>query len=110
MGAIASPSLPVQNSLVMRESLQDQFEQFHAENPGVYRKLVQIARSAKSSGKSQYGIGSCWERLRWHLDIETNSSDEFSLNNNHRSRYARLIMEQEPDLKGFFHTRELKSN
>jgi hypothetical protein len=35
--------------------------------------------------------------------------DDFKLNNNYHSRYARLIMEREPGLDGFFETRGLRS-
>ena len=34
---------------------------------------------------------------------------EFKLNNDFTSRYARLIMQQEPDLEDFFEVRVLRS-
>jgi hypothetical protein len=37
------------------------------------------------------------------------SKEEFRLSNSYRSRYARLIMEQEADLQDFFTTRELRT-
>lgn len=84
------------------------FQAFHAENPHVYRALVELARAAKEKGKAEVGIGMLWEVLRWRLFFET-SDAHFKLNNNHRSRYARLIMAQEQDLAGLFETRELTS-
>jgi len=48
------------------------------------------------------------QRVRWHMEIETRSDDGFKINNDFSSRYARRIMEQEPDLKGFFVTRRLE--
>lgn len=56
------------------------------------------------------GIAMLWERMRWELTVETDSvdlGDDFKLNNNYRSRYARLIMNNEPDLAGFFDIRRL---
>lgn len=87
---------------------EEAFKAFHAENPHVYRALVELARAAKEKGAQEVGIGMLWEVLRWRLFFET-SDAHFKLNNNHRSRYARLIMAQEQDLAGIFETRELTS-
>lgn len=84
------------------------FQAFHAQNPHVYRALVELARAAKEKGKLEVGIGMLWEVLRWRLFFET-SDPSFKLNNNHRSRYARLIMAQEQDLAGIFEVRVLTS-
>lgn len=84
------------------------FRAFHEANPHVYRALVELARTAKAQGAAEIGIGMLWEVLRWRLFFETTDRN-FKLNNNHRSRYARLIMAQEPDLAGIFEVRELTS-
>ena len=92
------------------DHIQVAFEKFHAENPHVYAELVRLSRRAKENGKDCFGIGCIWEVLRWNLLFEIKTvrgEGESKLNNNHRSRYARLIMQQEPDLKGFFNLREL---
>lgn len=86
-----------------------QFERFHRENPGVYDLLVKMARDLKRQGLERAGIGMLWEVLRWRYLRKAKGHDGFKVNNNHRSRYARLIMAREPDLAGFFETRELKS-
>lgn len=80
------------------------FARFHSDNPHVYRRLVDLARSAKARGK-RVGIGMLFEVLRYEFVIETSSDDGFRLNNNHRAFYARAIMANEPDLDGFFETR-----
>jgi hypothetical protein len=106
-------ALPAPPSEVLQRSLdrdiQDSFEEFHRANPNVYTLLVKFARQAKAAGMKKYGIASLFERLRWHISIELKSEQAFKLNNNFRSRYARLIMEHEPDLDGFFELRELKN-
>lgn len=89
--------------------LERAFRAFHEESPHVYAKLVQLAREARAVGQQRVGIGMLWEVLRWQLFVATTSDDGFKLNNNHRSRYARLIMAQEPDLADVFETRELRS-
>lgn len=86
-----------------------QFERFHRDNPGVYTQLCKMARELKRQGHERAGIGMLWEVLRWRRMRKGRERDGFALNNNHRSRFARLIMSREPDLAGFFETRELKS-
>ena len=89
------------------DEIQRRFLQFHRDNPHVYEKLVELARAVQRAGFRNYGIEPLFARLRWHYDIDTRSTDGFKLNNNYTSRYARLLMEREPDLAGFFRTRTL---
>jgi hypothetical protein len=89
-------------------TLQEKFEAFHAEHPEIYDLFVQFSREIKGAGFKRYGIQSIAERVRWHVDTGFEwEKGEFKLNNNHCSRYARLIMQREPDLKGFFQLRRL---
>lgn len=89
-----------------KDSIQIRFERFHSKNLSVYTKLVGLAREVKARGRGHYGIEPLFARLRWHFEFET-EGDSFKLNNNYTSRYARLIMENEPDLRGFFRTRPI---
>ncbi len=82
------------------------FHYFHQANPVVYRKLVFMARELRGKGHKTIGIGMLFEVLRWQHALETTDA-VFKLNNNHRSRYARLIMSQEHDLCDIFTLREL---
>jgi hypothetical protein len=90
-------------------SIQTDFYQFHKDNPDVYRRLVALARKARSHGYSHIGIKHIWEVMRWEVMIETKGATDYKLNNNFTSRYARLIMGQEPDLAGVFEVRALRS-
>jgi hypothetical protein len=83
------------------------FAAHHAAHPEVYAALVRLARQARSRGHDRIGIGMLWEVLRWETTIGDPAGD-YRLNNDHRSRYARLIMDQEPDLAGVFEVRELR--
>ncbi|MEM1055157.1 MAG: hypothetical protein AAGI52_06495 [Bacteroidota bacterium] len=85
-----------------------QFLAFHETNPHVYRELVGMARRLKGEGHRQYSIKGLYEALRFKWSLQTRG-EPVKLNNNHTSRYARLIMAMEPDLKGFFATREMSS-
>ena len=92
------------------DAIQRAFEKFHHEHPQVYRKLRELAFQVLQHGYEHYGIGALWERMRWHFAFEVKEAEVFKLNNNYRSRYARLLMAQEPELKDFFETRELAVN
>lgn len=96
-------------SIGKHESIQAAFEEFHRINPHVYRHLVRAARRARFLGRRKIGIGMLFEVMRWNYFVQT-EGDEFKLNNNFTSRYARLIEEENPDLKGIFETRCLKSD
>ena len=86
-------------------NLHQAFLEYHAAHPGVYDLLVSLARCCRASGMTQYGIASLFERVRWHYHVDYGEGD-FKLNNNHKAFYARMIMEREPDLRGFFETRD----
>lgn len=88
------------------ETIQEAFESFHRANPAVYRELCALMRLAKSRGRKRIGIAMLYEVLRWNYFLRT-AGEDFKLNNNFQSRYARLIEKQEPDLRGMFEFREL---
>ena len=91
-----------------RESRLDrEFRAFHAANPHVYDALVAKAREAKAAGLSRYGVKALFEVIRYDHRVRTRGAD-WKLDNCLTSRYARLIMEQEPDLQGFFELRRLR--
>lgn len=85
-------------------TLVERAERFHQRNPAVYHYAVSICRWARARGIRHYGIGAVWEIMRFKY-LET-YGDIYKLNNNHRAFYARLVMAQEPDLAGFFQTRD----
>ncbi|MED1863375.1 hypothetical protein P4V41_07885 [Fictibacillus nanhaiensis] len=90
-------------------TIEQRFEHFHNTNPHVYETLVRLTRTAKLKGKEKIGIGMLWEVLRWESFIHT-QDDKFKLNNDYRSRYARMIMDNEKDLANIFEVRGLRTN
>ena len=88
------------------QTLQERFEEFHRANPHIYGELVKLARRFKGAGNPRGSISMMFEVLRYRRGLMTRG-DEFKLNNNYRSRYSRLISEQEEDLSDFFETRQL---
>lgn len=89
-------------------SIQERFDAFHKANPHVYTALRRLALAARSRGIQRYGIKGIFEQLRWQYAIQT-AGDEYRLNNVFSSRYARLLMQNEPALAGFFETRRLQA-
>jgi hypothetical protein len=85
------------------------FWQYHRDNPGVYRRLVAMARQLKAAGRHRIGIGMLFEVLRWEYWL-ADTSEPFKLNNNYRAYYSRLIEKREPDLVGMFTRRKSVSD
>lgn len=101
--------LSVSGARVCRPTIGERFEQLLLERPELYDLMVKLARDVKARGKERYSMKAIFERARWHYIIDR-GDDDFCLNNDFTSHFARLIMEREPDLKGFFETRRLKAN
>lgn len=86
------------------------FREFHKKHPEVYVELVKLAREWKRAGGAKLGIATLFEKLRWEWHINGLKDVEgYKLNNNYRSVYARLIMDNEEDLAGLFEIRQLKA-
>lgn len=83
---------------------EQKFRQFHAANPRVYETLVRLSREALARGRRKIGIKMLIEVVRWEIWLTT-SDEDFKINNNYAPRYARLMMEKEPDLAGVFNLR-----
>jgi hypothetical protein len=90
------------------DTIQIRFERFHYGHPEVYEALVRTARALRLGGIQKIGIAEMWEGMR-NSKLLNWSDEEYKLCNDYRSRYARLIHEQEDDLRGFFRTRQLTS-
>ncbi len=88
-------------------SLQAAFEKFHADNPRVYEVLEDLA-GAWLAEHASIGVGMLWEVMRWELGTRTTATD-YRLNNNYRSRYARLLLARHPEWTGRIKTRELRA-
>lgn len=87
---------------------REKFLQWHQSNPEVYAFLKEKALEAKRRGIDRYGAKALAELARFHFKVETPLS-EFKLNNNFVAFYARLLMEDVPELAGFFELRKVRS-
>jgi hypothetical protein len=67
-----------------------------------------MALEMRRRGHRQYGIKALFEVLRFNHAMRT-EGDIFKLNNNYTALYARLLMDNEPELDDFFETRRRTS-
>lgn len=68
-------------------------------------KFVSLALDVKAAHFRRYSADAILHRIRWHMQIEQRRT-KFKCNNNWTSVLARWAMQKEPELKGFFHTRQ----
>jgi len=78
---------------------------FHNDNPQIAKLMTQFAKQLLHKGFKNYSMYSLFNRVRWHVEVETRGDDTFKLNNNFAPYYARHLMDTEPSLRGFFKTR-----
>lgn len=90
------------------DQILDAFERFHVENPEVWRLFRRFSLNAHNVGRQHYSAKAVFERIRWHIEIETSGGD-VKLNNNFTAHYARMFHLYRPDLDGFFRNRKLTS-
>lgn len=88
-----------------RQSIKDRFDRFHNQNPHVYGLIVELSSRMKKSGVKKFGMKGVFEYLRWQYTMQT-QGDQFKLNNVFTALYARKIMDEFPELRGFFETRK----
>lgn len=88
-----------------------EFVEYHTKHPEVYWQLRDLSLQWKHAGHQKIGIGMLFEVIRWNAGLrpDRDETEEFVLNNNYRSHYARLLMEHEPELEDIFEIRTLRS-
>ena len=77
-------------------------------NPKVWALFVRFTFQLIHAGRSHYSAKAVFERIRWHVAIDT-EADDFKINNNYTSVFARWFHRQYPAHDGFFRLRERPS-
>ena len=91
-------------------TIQEDFEKFHNDNPGVYKEFENQVFQAKSKGKKKISSKTVIGFIRWEYFLRTESKDEFKINDAYTSRYARLYLSKHPQDQEIFNLRNLRSN
>jgi hypothetical protein len=100
---------PLQDPGDEAETIEARFRAFHEANPHVYGLLRALALDYLRAGHDRCGIKMLYEVLRYQSGIYTKTNEPYQLNNDFTALYARLLMEQEPVLDGFFETRKRRA-
>lgn len=97
-------------------SLDAQFVAFDSKNPAVYVAFKNLAEEMYKAlvfkGKPvRIGAKAVWERIRWEIGLDTMNTygDEFKLDNDLVSRYARKLAKEDPRFLVAFQFRKLKT-
>jgi hypothetical protein len=92
------------------QTIDQKFAEFHAHNPNIYARIVELLREAQRAGRQRVGIKLLIEVLRWeHYVYTKRPENEFKLNNSLGSRYARKVIDEHPDLGALLQTRRLRA-
>lgn len=85
-------------------TLLDKFNKYHEANPHVYEMFKRFAWEAIQAGRKTLSAKFIFERIRWETEVSA-KGDEFKVNNNYHSYYARHFMAEYPDAPAKFRTR-----
>lgn len=96
-------------SRTRRRTIQERFEEYDRANPEVYETFVRWLRELQAEGGNKIGMQLLTNRLRWEWRHGTVRTDEFRLNEQFASRYARKIATEHPDLGNMLEFRHLRS-
>ena len=86
------------------------FRRFHKENPQVIQRIESIVAQLRQRGHARWGMKGIFEIIRYERALYTHSRDRFKINNDYTPYYARLVIERNPELAGFFDLRTQKEN
>ena len=103
-----SPNAPARLGAIYGD-LDEKFQRYHRANPDVFGLFLRFTLKAKERGFRHYSAKAVFERIRWHMDIETKDGEGFKINNSFVSRYTRLLEQLFPEHIGFYEKRSLKS-
>jgi len=91
------------------DEIQVRFHKFDKANPRVWHLFQKFAEEARASGLERWSADAILHRIRWFVVIETKGDEDFKLNCNWSSRYARKLIHQDKSWDEFFQTRTLNS-
>lgn len=89
-----------------RDRTRATFEAFHARHPEAYEMFERFVAELRKSGVQRSSARMILERMRWECAVNPDRHGGFKLNDHLAPHYARLLMERQPWMRGFFETRE----
>ena len=80
---------------------------YHYLNPQIYKAFKEVAFMIINKGHKTYSSKGIIELVRFAMGAKA-GNDQFEINNNYTSFYARKFMDDNPQRKGFFEVRPSK--
>jgi hypothetical protein len=96
------PALPPQSRA---DQIFGRFTAFYKANPQVWTLFKGFTNELIAAGFDHYSVDAVFQRIRWHVNIETKSEDGLKLNDHYRAYYARLYAVAFPQHDGFYRIR-----
>jgi hypothetical protein len=85
---------------------QAKFDQWHADNPMIWKHFEQFSLQAIAHGKRRISHWLIINRIRWEIYFETEGG-EFKISNDYIAFYARLWKAKHPQHKDLFNTKRM---
>ena len=90
-------------------TIAERFAAWLERTPEAFDEFVRIARQLKARGFERYSADGVFHILRWERLVSGVDAEGWKMNNVFASRMSRKVMDDCPDLAGFFETRQLKA-
>jgi hypothetical protein len=83
------------------------FAKFFRENPHIWELFQRFAHQIINAGHAHYSAMAIFNRIRWHVAVETREEHGFKVSNDYTPYYARLFHLAHPQHTGFFRLHKL---
>jgi hypothetical protein len=87
----------------------DRCAKFHVNNPQVWPLFKRAATQMKATGRKKYGARRIMEAIRWEIDLKRPAAQPFKINGDFVPIYARWLIYNHPEFKGFLELRAVRS-
>lgn len=92
-----------------KKTIRERFEEFDQDNPDVWELFKQFTFELINAGREYYSVDAVVHRIRWETAVQTESKDEYKINDHFTAHYARKFHDEFPKHTGFFRTRPLRT-
>lgn len=92
-------------SAIANDSIYKSALDFIDKNPLAWELFEWFAFEKIRAGCKHCGSKAIFERIRWQTSLTQKEGEEFKINNNYSSIFARLFVEKYPAYSGFFSMR-----
>lgn len=83
------------------------FLRYHEQNPRIWGQFKQYAFQMMQAGRKKGSAKEIMERVRWEENLTRSEDQDFKINNDFTSLYARKFIEKFPEAGGFFEFRKV---